>query len=414
MKERKNVLPAEGPATAAALTTRESGTSQGMEGKYNQHNRDISSKSIFGNAVLCAQFLRDNVDMPLFRDVKPEDIEDVSERYYPYLGTELNSDSVKRIRILDIERGKKVGKTEPPFLVSLIEHKSLVEYDVSMQLLRYMVCIWTEYRKEVEKLHGGCSGQKRFRYPVIIPVVYYEGRREWTADRHLCGRIRDSSEFMGWIPDFQYEVVRIHDYSDRELLERGNEMSLIMLINKIQNTMDLERFLQIPPDKMNRIIQNSPEHVVEVLVTVMESLCLKIDASAEERSQCVRKVKVRDMGYLFENMEKISIQEERRKTEEQRKKTEEERKKTEEERKKTEEERKKAEEERKKAEEERRKAEEERRKAEEERRKAEEQRKKAEEQRRKAEEQRKRAEEAEAKLRLAEEKIRQLQDELGD
>ena len=34
-------------------------------------------------------------------------------------------------------------------------------------------------------------------------------------------------------------------------------------------------------------------------MTVMESLCLKIDASAEERSQCVRKVKVRDISSAF-------------------------------------------------------------------------------------------------------------------
>ena len=358
MNDRKKELLAE-ETTAAALKSRENG--KGLTEKYNQHNRDISSKTVFGNAVLCAQFLRDNFDMPVLRDVQPEDIEDVSERYYPYLGTEFNSDSVKRIRILDIEKGKNVGRAEPAFLVSLIEHKSLVDYDVSVQLLRYMVCIWTEYRREMEKVRQGCTRQKGFRYPVIIPIVYYEGKQEWTADRRLCGRIGGSSEFMRWIPDFRYEVVRIHDYSDRELLDRGNEMSLIMLINKIQNTGDLEKFIRIPPDQMNRIIQNSPEQVVEVLVTVMESLCIKIDASAEERSQCVRKVKARDMGYLFENMEKISIQEERRKTEEQRKKTEEERKKTEEER-------------------------------------------------QKAEAERKRAEEAEEKLRAAEEMIRQLQE----
>ncbi|MDE6640205.1 MAG: Rpn family recombination-promoting nuclease/putative transposase [Acetatifactor sp.] len=361
MNNRKNVLPpAEEPAAETVLTSQEDGISQAVKEKYNQHNRDISSKTVFGNAVLCAQFLRDNLNMPVLRDVQPEDIEDVSERYYPYLGTEFNSDSVKRIRILDIEKGKKDGRAEPAFLVSLIEHKSLVDYDVSMQLLRYMVCIWTEYRREMESRREGCTVQTGFRYPVIIPIVYYEGKHEWTADRRLGGRIRDSSEFPEWIPDFQYEVVRIHDYSDRELLNRGNEMSLIMLINKIQNTADLENFIRIPPDEINRIIQNSPKHVVEVLVTVMESLCFKMEVSDEERTQCVRKVKARDMGYLFENMEKISIQEERRKTEEQRKKTEEERRKTEEQRKKT-------------------------------------------------EEQRKRAEEAEEKLRLAEEMIRQLQ-----
>ena len=75
----------------------------------------------------------------------------------------------------------------------------------------------------------------------------------------------------------------------------------------------LERFIRIPADEVNRIVRDSPGHVVDVLVSVMESLCFKIDASTEERRQCVRKVREREMGYLFENMEKISIQEMRRK-----------------------------------------------------------------------------------------------------
>ena len=74
----------------------------------------------------------------------------------------------------------------------------------------------------------------------------------------------------------------------------------------------------IPKDKINRILKNSPEHVVDVMVSVMESLCFKIDVSAEERMECVQKVRERKMGYLWENMEKFSIQEERRKTGEQR------------------------------------------------------------------------------------------------
>lgn len=38
----------------------------------------------------------------------------------------------------------------PSFLVALIDHESLVDYDTAMQLLRYMVCIWTEYRREMD------------------------------------------------------------------------------------------------------------------------------------------------------------------------------------------------------------------------------------------------------------------------
>ncbi len=193
---------------------------------------------------------------------------------------------------------------------------------------------------------------------------------------HLSDRIGDSLGRPEWIPDFRYEVIGIHAYSNQELLERGDEMSLVMLINKIQDTEDLERFIRIPADEVNRIVRDSPGHVVDVLVSVMESLCFKIDASTEERRQCVWKVREREMGYLFENMEKISIQEMRRKTEE-----------------------------------ERREAEELRRKTEEQRKEAEELRRKTEEERKRTEEQRKRAEIAEEKLRAAEEHIRQLKEQ---
>ena len=303
-------------------------------GKGSEHNRDINSKTVFRNRVLCAQFLRDNCNIPALKHVRPEDIEDISERYIPYLGSELNSDSVKKIRILDIgrrARTKEKAGLSPHFLVSLIDHKSLVDYDVSMQLLRYMMCIWTEYRREQEEKQKGRTGRKGFRYPVIIPIVYYEGKAAWTADRRLSGRIENSAEYMEWIPDFKYEVIRIHDYSNEELLKRGDEMSLIMMINKIQDVSDLEDFIHIPPEELDRIVRDSPGHVMDVMVKVMESLCFKIDASEEERTQCVRKVRARKMGYLFENMEHMSLQEERRKTEEQRRRAEEESRRAEEE-----------------------------------------------------------------------------------
>ncbi|MCI8801278.1 MAG: Rpn family recombination-promoting nuclease/putative transposase [Lachnospiraceae bacterium] len=387
-------------------------------GKSGLHNRDISSKDVFSNPVLCAQFLRDNFDIPFLQNVQPEDIEDISSRYHPYLGTEFESDSVQKIRILDIGKEKDSvveAENEPPFLISLIDHKSLVDYDVAMQLLRYMMCIWTAYKKELEAKHEGITRRKEFRYPVIIPIVYFEGEAKWTAARNFRERISRESQFRKWIPDFRYELVNVCAYSNEELLSREDEMSLIMLINKIQNDVDLEQFLRLPGDRLNRILKNSPEHVVDVMVSVMESLCFKIDVSAEERMACVQKVRERKMGYLWENMEKFSIQEERRKTEKQRQKTEAERKKTEAERKKAEAERKKAEAERKKAEAEREKAEAEREKAEAEREKAEAEREKAEAAQKKVEEQqqlleaeRQKNREIEEKLSAAEALIKQL------
>jgi hypothetical protein len=48
------------------------------------------------------------------------------------------------------------------FLFSLIEHKSDVDYNVVMQVFRYMVFIWEDYEKEMEKEHKGISKTKNF------------------------------------------------------------------------------------------------------------------------------------------------------------------------------------------------------------------------------------------------------------
>ena len=271
--------------------------------------RNTNSKNIFYEPMLYAQFLRDNLKVPVLQNIRPEDIEDVSEQYSPYLGIEFESDTVKKIRIRDAS-GEQMET--PLYLISLTEHKSQVDYNVSMQLLKYMACIWQEYAKEQERKNPGCSRKKDFRYPPILPVVYYEGKPKWTAAIHLKDRVMLNEIFQDCIPAFTYEVVRLHDYGNEELLERGDEMSLIMMFNKIQDAMDLEEFLEIPTEKLNGIIKDTPEYIIEVIASVMKALCVKIGATEEETDQCIQKVRERKMGYLFENMEKMNIQEERK------------------------------------------------------------------------------------------------------
>ncbi len=177
-----------------------------------------------------------------------------------------------------------------------------------------MLCIWLDYGRERKAQKPGASARKGFRYPAIIPIVYYEGKAAWTAERRFLARIPGGEAFRQWIPDFTYEVVRLHDYSNEELLSRGDEMSLIMLFNKIQDVIDLSEFLKLPRERLDEIVKETPETVIDFIVSAMESLCGKIDAAEEETRKCVDKVKERRMGYLWENMEKMSIQEERRNT----------------------------------------------------------------------------------------------------
>ena len=279
--------------------------------------RDVSNRDILKDPVLCLQFLKDYVDENLFRDIKPEDIEDESEKYQAYLGVEFETDTVKKIRM-----NREAGEV-PLYLISLVEHKSQVDYNVSMQILRYMVCIWNEYGREMMSLEKGNVKNKSFRYPPILPIVYYEGSEGWTADMHLKDRIMMNEFFGSYIPDFTYKLVRNHDYSNEELLRNEDEMSLLMMLGKAQTPEDIQRLLNTEREQVQTIINKAPEHILELIASTVWSLCMKMNVSQDEAKQCVRKVRERQMGYWFENMEKMDIQAERRNTAQARKEAEE-------------------------------------------------------------------------------------------
>lgn len=127
-------------------------------------------------------------------------------------------------------------------------------------------------------------------------------------------------------------MVGIRDYGSEELLGKADEMSLIMLLNKIQTAEDLHRVLDMPADAVNRIVSKSPEHVLDVILDVVYLLCRKVNLSGDETHEMLSQLKEgRNMGYLFENMEHMDIQEERRRTREAREELEQYRKQAEEE-----------------------------------------------------------------------------------
>ena len=267
--------------------------------------RDSNSKIIFDEPILCAQFLRDYIeDIPLLKNVRPEDIVDVSEQSEHLFSEESKSDRVKNVHI-------KNGT--PFFLVSLIEHKTKVEYNVTMQIFRYMIYIWEAYEREEEKQKKGISKQKGFRYPPILPIVYYEGRQEWTVPLDFKSRIIEGDTFAKYVPDFRYYLVPLRKYSDRELLDREDEISLIMLINKLQEMNDISSFRSLSKEQLDAILKDTPDHIVDIIADMLLAFLLKSNVSANEAEKVVGKVKEKNMGQLIADMEPIDIQAEQAK-----------------------------------------------------------------------------------------------------
>ena len=282
------------------------------------HTRDVNSREIFKNDTLASQFLRNYTNIPLFANVRPEDIRDVSNKYRAFLGVEYEADTIKKVYIRDADGTLR----KEVYVISLIEHKSDIDYDVAMQLLRYMTVIWQDYKEMQNKKVKDSSKRRSFRYPLIVPLVYYEGTRKWTADLHLKDRIEFAEQMEKYIPDFSYEVVSVSQYTNEELSMKRDEMSLVMLINKIQTPEDCEAFRKVSEELVNSIYSNAPEAIKEIYKKILWTLLIKMNVPVDEAREMMGEIGGRGMGYLFENMEKMDIQAERRNTQRERERAE--------------------------------------------------------------------------------------------
>lgn len=263
----------------------------------NSHPHDSGSKLIFGNAELCSQFLRNYMDIPMLKNIRAEDIEDVTERYIPMFTEERNSDTVKRI---------KTDGNNTLYFISLIEHKTKVDYNVSMQILRYMVYIWEDYEREMERKKKGISKTKHFRYPPILPIVYYEGSGKWTAVRNVRERIFADKVFEPFTPGFFYKLIQLNDYSIEELVEKNDELSLLMLINRMQST-EAFRELNLPENYLQNLSKNSTNELLDIITRVSAVMLRHLNLPEDEVVEFTEQVKERKMAVLFEHFKDVDI-----------------------------------------------------------------------------------------------------------
>ena len=93
--------------------------------------------------------------MDIFKSVKSEDIEDITERFIMMGIESKDGDTVKKINL----KGH-----EPLFVVGLTEHQQKVNYRMSFRFLQYCVYIWDYYEKQQESLMESSAELKDFSW----------------------------------------------------------------------------------------------------------------------------------------------------------------------------------------------------------------------------------------------------------
>jgi predicted transposase/invertase (TIGR01784 family) len=159
-----------------------------------QHH-DLFFKEIFSYSEHAKDFLKTTLPLELAAEIDYSSI--VSEKD-AYVDSDLSayfSDMVYSCRL----KGEQIR------LAFLFEHKSSPDYDLTFQLLRYLVKFW----ENTQKL-------KKPRMPVI-PIVLYHGKESWKPG-HLNAQFKNLPDAAKpFIPDFDYVFIDLSAYSDEEI-----------------------------------------------------------------------------------------------------------------------------------------------------------------------------------------------------
>ena len=264
-------------------------------------NRQVKyngAKLIFKDPILCAEFLRGYVDIDLLKNVQPEDIEDISERFISMWQEERDSDSVKKIRVKDTSL----------YLITIVEHQSKVHYDMSFRMLRYIVMVLTDYEAEQERLQEGITKTKDFRYPPVIPIIYYEGTQNWTAVYNFKDRVHLSDILGEYIPSFEYIVVPLNKYSNNEIAAKNDELSLIMLINKLKSSEEFKNLKELPTEYLKNLEENTPEYLLKLISKIISVLLYRLNVPRKEVEVFTDQIVRREFSMLFDSFEAYDVQ----------------------------------------------------------------------------------------------------------
>ena len=115
-----------------------------------------------------------------------------------------------------------------------------------------------------------------------------------------------------YIPSFNYLVVPLNKYSKQDLIEKNDELSLIFLINQLQNSSEFHTLKDIPKEYTEHLTENTPDYLLKIIGKVIAVLLHKLNIPDEEVYEVTDQITRRKFSMMFDNFQAYDVQETRR------------------------------------------------------------------------------------------------------
>mgnify|MGYP000337972807 FL=1 len=112
-----------------------------------------------------------------------------------------------------------------------------------------------------------------------------------------------------YIPSFNYLVVPLNKYSKQDLIEKNDELSLIFLINQLQNSSEFHALKDIPKEYTEHLTENTPDYLLKIIGKVIAVLLHKLNIPDEEVYEVTDQITRRKFSMMFDNFQAYDVQE---------------------------------------------------------------------------------------------------------
>ena len=169
----------------------------------------------------------------------------------------------------------------------LIEHQAKIDYSMPLRILEYERAIIFSCLNDKKYKNA------KYRFPSIIPIVFYTGKSKWNAVLDLKSVQEHHGEIYGEELS-RYNIFDNNKFSDEELMKENNLLSQLILLERAKDENELEKSLnEILEQIKNLTDEEYSEQKKEILKSVINVLIRRIIGS-EKTEDYLNKLEERD------------------------------------------------------------------------------------------------------------------------
>ena len=110
----------------------------------------------------------------------------------------------------------------------------------------------------------------------------------------------------------KYLVVPLTSYTNQELIEKQDELSLIFLINKLRSSEEFKNLKEVPKEYFEHLGEHTPEYLLKLISKIIAVLLYRMNVPRKEVEQFTDQIMGREFDMLFDSFEAYDVQETRR------------------------------------------------------------------------------------------------------